>query len=84
MIPERIHCLLCNWSVEVPRPQYAPDVAAAFGMTADALASVHQGQNMHRLETDLRVHFGSHKVEEWVKALREARDEIARLSAVSS
>ena len=80
----RINCLLCDWSVEPPMPQHAPGVAAAFGITTDALAAIHQGQNMHRLESDLRAHFSGHKVEEWVTALREARDEIARLSAVAS
>ena len=79
----RFNCLLCEWSTEIPEPQYAPGVAAAFGITAEALASIHRGQNMHRLEADLRSHFTSHKVEEWVQALREAREEIARLSAAA-
>lgn len=76
-----LKCLLCDWEIEPPTPQYAPAVAAALGLPTEALASIHQQQNMHRLESDLRQHFSGHKVEEWVKALREAREEIARLEA---
>lgn len=79
-----IKCLLCDWEIEPPRPQYAPGVAAALGVPVDALASIHQRQNMRRLENDLRQHFTGHKVEEWVQALREAREEITRLQSVGA
>lgn len=37
VIDGRIHCPLCEWSEALPEMQYAPGVAAAFGMDAETL-----------------------------------------------
>lgn len=77
----RIHCPLCDWSTEIPRPQYAPGVAAVFGLDADTLAAIHQRQCEHRMESEIERHLRTHTVTEWTTALMQARDRIAELEA---
>lgn len=76
-----IACPLCDWTVAPPQPQYAPAVAAALGVPTDALASIHHHQNLRRLEADIKQHLSSHKLEEWVTALTQARAERDALRA---
>jgi hypothetical protein len=75
MSGQLIPCPLCPWTIERPEPQFAPAVAAALGVPTDALAAIHQQQNMRRLEHELEQHLGSHKLPEWVAALTKARAE---------
>lgn len=79
----RILCPLCDWSAPLPQPQYAPAVAAVFGMSASALADIHMHSEARRLENEIKRHLSTHPVQEWLVALMKARDEIARLQAAS-
>lgn len=72
---ELIPCPLCDWTIERPESQFAPAVASALGMPTEALAAIHQHQNLRRLEKDLEHHLSSHKLPEWVAALTQARAE---------
>jgi hypothetical protein len=83
VVDGRILCPLCDWSIEIPEPQYAPGVAEVFGMDAATLANIHLHQSARRMENDLERHLSTHPVQAWVIALMQARDRIAKLEASS-
>ena len=80
----QIHCPLCDWSAPIPKAQYAPGVAAVFGMSAAALADIHLMQDARRLEINVETHLRTHTVTEWVTALMQARDRVAELEERAS
>lgn len=77
----QVLCPLCEWTAPMPTAQYAPHVAAAFGITANALADIHLSQGRVRLEYQIRQHLDTHSLQEWLEALMSARDRVAELEA---
>ena len=71
-----ITCPLCDWSIDEPIVQYAPGVAAAFGITPSALASIHLSQEMRRTEEELDRHLRTHPPTDWLPALMAARKKL--------
>lgn len=69
-----VECPLCPEIFETPAVILtAPGVAAALGVPADALASMHAHQQAQILERRLHAHLVKHTPEEWLPALMEAR-----------
>lgn len=66
-------CPLCDWSINVPEPQHAPALAAVFGVTSDALASIHLQQEMRRTEAEAERHMITHKPQEWLPVIMKLR-----------
>jgi hypothetical protein len=58
----------------------AGTLAAVFGSGVFAAAAA--WQRAHRLEDTLRDHFADHRLEEWVKALSQARDRENRVRGI--
>ena len=82
-------CPLCDWTQPSAVGQYqasnaaaAPAVAAAMGLPADALLSMHTRQCMRHDETMLNRHLGSHRLDEWVTALMTARGQVAQIGRI--
>ena len=74
---QQLRCPICDWAAEVPQPQYAPGLAAVFGLDAATLASIHLRQEQHRLEANIERHMRTHGPGEWLPALMEARNALA-------
>lgn len=79
-------CPLCDWVHTPEALQYAasnvaaaPAVAAALGMPADALLSIHRQQAMGRDEHAIERHMRTHPPQDWLPALIEARATVRRL-----
>jgi hypothetical protein len=72
----------CRWEHAEPPPGLAEDartLADVFG--TGVFASIAVAERLEKTEAVLRDHLGSHKLEEWVKALTQANE---RLAAVRS
>ena len=85
-------CPICPHVFEAPAPtiEQGPGllngIANAMGMPGGgaALASIHDGQNAHRLEGDIRRHLNGHTVEEWLTKVRDLQAQLdAALEALT-
>jgi hypothetical protein len=82
------HCPMpgCTWEHAEPPPGLAEDartLADVFG--TGVFASIAIAQRLEKTEAVLRDHLGSHKLEEWVKALTEANEKLTAIrSAIPS
>lgn len=69
-----VECPICPEIFETPAVIVtAPGVAAALGVPADALASMHAHQQAEILERRLHAHLVKHTPEEWLPVLMESR-----------
>lgn len=79
-------CPVCDWTeprtfvaYAVSNAVAAPSVAAALGMPADALLSIHQHQNAKRDEATLKRHLSTHGPEDWLPVIMRARTTTQRV-----
>lgn len=77
-----VSCPLCDWTLELDPTltdrNAAPAVAAALGMPAHALLSIHAHQAAQRTESLIDAHMRSHQPKDWLPALMDARRQITR------
>lgn len=77
-------CPLCEWTLDRPadlgsrNAAAVPSLAAALGMPADALLAIHQHHAAGRAEADIEAHMSTHKPQEWLPALMDARRDLTR------
>lgn len=67
----------CGESWDQPEMQYAPGVAAVFGLDADTLGRIHLRQEEYRLENNIKAHMRKHSPEEWLPELMRLRSIVA-------
>lgn len=76
-----IQCPLCEWRHIEKLPEISNDTLAdIFGAGIMAATANHQRQ--HFIERQLRAHFETHKLEEWVKAVAERDSRIHQLCEI--
>lgn len=84
-------CPLCDWTHVPEAAQYAasnvvaaPAVAAALGMPADALLSIHRHQAMGRDEQAIDQHMRTHPPQDWLPMLMQLRATVERVRGIAT
>ena len=79
MTVTRLACPLCDWTLDVAPPEVNAAAARRVGLAMGIADGVHflTSQAMRaqaeQVERDLRAHLSGHQLEEWIKALMQAR-----------